>query len=126
MREGRKAVISEGMKCDLLWFIACSQQINARAFIFKDSRPHTDIFVDASLSTIGGVFPNRVYSVPIGKNEGWSINQWEAFNVLVALRTWASFFRGKRAVVYCDNKVAVSIFNSGSGEEPVLQAIARN
>jgi hypothetical protein len=86
MGEGRKAAISEGMKRDLLWFIACSQQINARFFIFKDNRPHAEIYVDA----IGGVYQNRVYSVPIGKKEGWSINQWEALNMLVALRTWAS------------------------------------
>jgi hypothetical protein len=116
MGEGRKVAISEGMKRDLLWFIACSQQINARVFIFKDSRPHAEIYLDASLSAIGGVFKNRVYSVPIGRKEGWSINQWEALNVLVALRTWSSFLRGKRFVIYCDNKVAVSIFNSGRGD----------
>jgi hypothetical protein len=39
---------------------------------------------------------------------------------------FADFIRGAVVDVWCDNKAAVSILNSGRGKDPVLQAVARN
>jgi inosine-uridine nucleoside N-ribohydrolase len=46
--------------------------------------------------------------------------------VLVAIRNFAKVIPGSEINIWWDNQAAVSIFNSGGGKDPVLQAIARN
>jgi hypothetical protein len=46
--------IDEGFHRDLQWFIACAQAVNGSVTIFKCVQPRLDIFVDASLSGLGG------------------------------------------------------------------------
>jgi hypothetical protein len=88
--------------------------------------PRIDIFLDASLSGLGGVLGNYVYELIIAAETGYSIAHWEAINVLVALRIFSPFLHAHNVMVWCDNTVAVSILNSGRGTDPILQSIARN
>jgi hypothetical protein len=46
--------IDEGTRQDLRWFIACAHAANGTGSIYKCLQPQTDIFVDASLSGLGG------------------------------------------------------------------------
>jgi hypothetical protein len=46
--------------------------------------------------------------------------------VLVAICSFAIFIASSEINIWCDNQAAVSILNSGRGEDPVLQAIGRN
>jgi hypothetical protein len=87
---------------------------------------HADIFVDASLRDLGGVLKNFVYKLALPPRPGWCIAHWEATNILVALRTFSNFIRGKNVTIWCDNQVAINILNSGRGVDPILQTISRN
>jgi hypothetical protein len=121
-----KVAIDEGTKRDLQWFMACAHAVNGTTKIYKCMLPRIDIFVDASLSGLGGVLRNYVYELAITAKPGYSIAHWEAINVLVALRIFSPFLHAHNVTVWCDNTVAVSILNSGRGTDPILQSIARN
>jgi hypothetical protein len=89
-------------------------------------RTRVHITVDASLKNVGGALGNRVYRLKIGYKPGWSIVHWEAVNILVSLRVWAKFIRGKFVAVWCYNAGSVSICTTARGRDSVLNAIVRN
>jgi hypothetical protein len=126
MGDDTRVAISEGAKRDLSWFMACAHAINGTVNIYKCLLPRIEIFVDASLKGVGGVCHSFVYRRALPPNSGWCIAYWEAINVIVALRTFASLVQGHRVLVWCDNTVAVNILNSGRGSDPILNLISRN
>jgi hypothetical protein len=91
MGDAPKAAIDEGTKQDLQWFIAFAHAANGTVLIYKCLLPRLNIFVDASLSGLGGVLNNYVYELSISHQPGYCIAHWEAINILVALRTFAPF-----------------------------------
>jgi hypothetical protein len=121
-----KIAIDEGTKRDLQWFIACAHSVNGSVSIYKCLHLRIDIFVDASLRGLGGVLNNFVYKLSLPSRPGWCIAHWEAINILVALRTFSHLISGNYVTIWCDNKVATSILNSGRGVDPILNSIARN
>ena len=115
---------------DIAWFNAFLVQFNGRTFFAKQLHaPVTNIFLDASLVGLGGVWLNNVYQclVPIISNEhNITIVHFEMINILLALRLWAPELSGRRLCLHCDNMAVVSILNSGRGQDSVLLSIARN
>ena len=115
---------------DIAWFNAFLLQFNGRIFFSKElQKPINNVFLDASLVGLGGVWNNKVYQclVPIiDLNYNVSIVHFEMINILLALRLWASEFNSKCLHVYCDNSAVVSILNTGKGLDPLLLAMARN
>jgi hypothetical protein len=76
MGTAASVAIDEGTRQDLQWFFACAHAANGTVTIYKCLQPQTDIFVDASLSGLGGVL-----------------------NVFVALQVFADFVRGRQVMV---------------------------
>jgi hypothetical protein len=68
-----KVAIDEGTKQDLRWFMACAHAVNGTVTIYKCMLPRIDIFVDASLSGLGGVLGKYVYELNIAAEPGYSI-----------------------------------------------------
>jgi hypothetical protein len=118
--------ISQEFKRDLHWFIACSELYNGISkFDITQEYVDYNVYVDASGVGLGACVNNMVYAFPIeGKQD--NIAYWEAINVLFTLRTWAHMFRHKLICIHCDNKAAVSMFNTSRGTDCTLQAIAHN
>jgi hypothetical protein len=54
MGAATKVAIDEGTKWDLQWFMAYARAVNGTTKIYKCMLPQIDIFVDASLSGLGG------------------------------------------------------------------------
>jgi hypothetical protein len=52
---------------------------------FLSVLPRINIFVDASLSGLGGVLGNYVYELAIVHKPNYCIAHWEAINILLAL-----------------------------------------
>ena len=115
---------------DIAWFNAFLLQFNGRTFFSKGlQKPINNVYLDASLVGLGGVWNNKVYQclVPvIDLNYNISIVHFEMINILLALRLWATDFNGKCLHVYCDNSAVVSILSTGKGQDPLLLAMARN
>ena len=78
---------------DIAWFNAFLLQFNGRTFFSKElQKPINNVFLDASLVGLGGVWNNKVYQclVPIiDLNYNVSIVHFEMINILLALRLWA-------------------------------------
>jgi hypothetical protein len=125
MGTAAKVAIDEGTKRDLQWFMACAHAVNGTVQIFKSVVPRIKIFMDASLTGLGGVFGKYVYELPIIHKPDYCIAHWEAINILLALRVFSSFLQGCQVTIWCDNNTAVSILSSGRGSDPLLQCIAR-
>ena len=115
---------------DIAWFNAFLIQFNGRTFFSKQFHaPISNIYLDASLVGLGGVWLNRVYQclVPVIDIEhNITIVHYEMINILLALRLWAEDLHGKCLCLHCDNMAVVSILNSGRGQDSVLLSIARN
>jgi hypothetical protein len=126
MGTATKVAIDEGTKQDLQWFMACAHTANNTIHIYKCVQPRIEIFVDASLTGLGGVLGNYVYELAIHHKPEYCIAHWEAINVLVAIRTFSKFLHSKLVTIWCDNTVAVNILNSNRGRDPTLHTIARN
>jgi hypothetical protein len=127
MGPAASVAIDEGIRQDVRWFIVCAHAANGTVSIYKCLQPQTDIFVDASLSGLGGGALNAfVYRAPLSPRPGWSIAHWEAINVFVALQVFSAFISGRRVMVWCDSRVAVAILHSGHECDPLLHTIARN
>jgi hypothetical protein len=119
--------ISLDMKKDLNWFVACARQANGTITMDKSLQPGVDLYVDASLGGLGAIWENNVYALDIkGLFPGKIIAHLEAINVLLAVRTWFSEFRGRVVNIHCDNMVAVQILASGRGADTYINTISRN
>jgi hypothetical protein len=111
MGPAASVAIDEGTCQDIRWFIACAHAANGTVSIYKCLQPQTDIFVDASLSGLGGALNAFVYRAPLSPRPGWSIAHLEAINVFVALQVFSAFIGGRRVMDWCDSRVAVAILH---------------
>ena len=86
-----------------------------------------DVFLDASLSGIGGVCGKETYHHVIPNFlENSPIVVLEMFNILVATRLWAFNWANKNVLIHCDNEAVVTILNSGKTRDLTLSTISRN
>ena len=120
--------LSQEFKKDIAWFNSFLVQFNGRTFYSKGIiQPVTNIFLDASLIGLGGVWNQQVYQCLVPTfDQAVSIVHYEMINILLALRLWARDLSGKRLVIHCDNAAVVSILNTGKGQDSLLLAVARN
>ena len=119
--------IDSSMRADLEWFRDFAMSWNGVA-VFPDSTPTRDIVVDACLTGIGAATVRTAYALQVAPMDRpyANINELEALNVAVALQTFAAESdRGKRITVYCDNKAAVSVLQSGRGQNKAILEVAR-
>ena len=65
------------------------------------------------------VFPQQVLG------EGRPICNLEAFNVAVAVKTWAPILASRKVALHSDNAMVVAIFQAGKGRDTDIQACFR-
>ena len=121
------APVTPEVQKDLYWFSNFLEVYNGKRFIRDDTVHHT-IFTDACLTGGGAEMNGRAlaFLIPLGiKQVSNSINQLEAYVLLVALRKWTDYLRHKNILIRCDNQVTVHALQSGKSREPMLRAIAR-
>ena len=127
--KGYVTLTSEFSK-DIAWFNAFLIKFNGRTFFSKHfHNPVSNVYLDASLIGLGGVWMNKVYQclVPsIDVTHNVSIVHYEMINILLAIRLWAKELHNKCLCFHCDNMAVVSILNSGRGQDSLLLSIARN
>ena len=121
--------LSDEFHKDINWFNTLLRYFNGTVFFNRFDIPAvTNIYLDASLIGVGGVWNNKVYQWAIPKfvNMNISIVHLEMINLLVALRLWYSTLCNSKLILYCDNMAVVSVLNTGKGYDALLLAIARN
>ena len=119
--------IDEEMVKDLNWFIQFLTQFNGTV-MFDTSRPHYEVFVDASLSGMGASWDTNVYAVTrhLWATIGLDINQLEMLNVLIALRIFAKSWQNQCVEFRIDNKAVVFALQKGRIKDNYMQAVARS
>ena len=97
---------------------------------FLDSRPITDLQTDACAYGLGAFFKGDwFYSnflVDAQPLAHLHINFKEALCVVFAAQRWASSWRNKSVIVYCDNTAAVAMINKGSTRNPAMMKYLRH
>ena len=85
------------------------------------------VFVDASLKGLGGYYEGAVYAIPLLPcfEIMLSIVHFEAANIMVALKLWATKFQNQQCVVQCDNFAVVNAFTNNKIKDSFLLACVR-
>ena len=111
---------------DLHWFRTFLKQYNG--VTMYEVRPiSADIYLNASLTGLGGAFGDFVYTLQIPKNfHNYNIVELEMLNIVVALKIWGQVWENKRIRIYCDNHAVVDALNSGKARDSTLVTCARN
>ena len=123
----RKSIpLDENFHKDINWFHKFVLEFNGTT-IFEKPPCQFQVFLDASLTGIGGVCDNEIYHhhIPLSLKDQ-PIVALEMFNILVASRLWASKWASKNVLIHCDNEAVVTILNSGKTRDLTLSAISRN
>ena len=115
-------------KRDMAWFMCFLSSFN-RVTMIKPESAQQLVVLDACLQGMGAIWEGEAfYSVSIPEHcklLGLSINAWECFNLLLALRTWAEEWIGQTVLVYSDNWSTVCAVNSGRAEDPLMRGALR-
>ena len=121
-----KIKLTDEFKRDLNWFDQFLLLYNGVSIY--GHKPTTEILeLDACFTGLGGRWQNIVYHLPIDRGyANLGIVQLEMINILVALHTFGSTWKGKRILVKCDNDAVVHVLNTGRTKDPYLGACARN
>ena len=122
----RHICTDNGFYQDLLWFINFVKHFNG-VVTFRNIAVAHEVFVDATLTGIGGVWGSRVYSAQVPPNlvHRISITQVEMYNVLITVKLWAPLWRDKDVRIRCDNESAVTVCNTGKTKDPFLSIYIR-
>ena len=115
------------MKQDLHWFVHFLNRFNGQV-MFHHERTLIDVYVDASLTGLGGHWQENVYAVSRNMitTAGKNITQLELLNVLIAMRCFAQKWVSKSIIFHIDNQTAVYVLNKGKTRDPFMQAVIRS
>ena len=101
--EVKKILLTKEFFLDLGWFDAFLNQHNGVTY-YDQANCHSHMHLDASLTGLGAVFQNMVYSLPLPKGYmDYNIAQLEILNIVVACKVWANHWSHKRIQIWCDN-----------------------
>ena len=111
---------------DIMWFQKFLKYFNGSVEIY----PRTltpQVYVDASLQRVGGVYGNRVYTCPFSNliQNLCSIDHFEAINIVLAIRTWHQYWANESIIIWCDNWAVVNAFQSNQIKDIWLIAAVR-
>ena len=111
---------------DLNWFLVFLQSYNGVTF-YDNKPPAQQVFLDASLTGLGGTFAGMVYALSLPPNfRNYNIVHLEILNVMVALKIWGHVWKDCHISIFCDNMAVIQVLNSGRTKDMVLAACARN
>ena len=119
--EVKKILLNKEFFSDLTWFNIFLSQYNWVTY-YHHTHCHSQMHLDASLTGLGAVFQNMVYSLPLPRGYmGYSI-----LNIVVACKVWASYWANKKIHIWCDNQAVVEVLTTGKCRDNTLAVCAKN
>ena len=89
--EVKKILLNREFFLDNVWFDAFLSQYNGVTY-YHDSQCHVQMHLDASLTGLGAVIHNMVYSLSLPRGYmGYTIVHLEILNIEVACKVWANY-----------------------------------
>ena len=123
--EVKKILLNKEFFSNLGWFDAFLSQYNGVTY-YHQSQYHSQMNLDASLTGLGAVFQNMVYSLPLPRGYmGYNIVHLEILNILVTCKIWANHWTNKRIQIWCDNHMVVEVLTNGKCRDNTLAVCAR-
>ena len=122
----KKILLNKEFFSDLNWFHLFLSQYNGVTY-YHQTQCHSQMHLDASLTGLGAVFQNMVYSLPLPRGYmGYSIVHLEILNIVVACKVWANHWANKKIHIWCDNQAVVEVLTTGKCRDNTLAVCARN
>ena len=123
-----KVTLPSGFFKDIEWFNKFLEKFNGVVKIHNKKSKCHEVYVDASLTRVGGIFNNNVYSttIPQAILDIASIVHLEAANILIAFKLWAHCWKNSKLIIWCDNIAVVHAFTSCKIKVVWLMACVRN
>ena len=122
-------LIPNEVRADLDFFGRLMPEFNGVTLLDKSLEPSADqLEVDACLTGCGGLSGDEFYSCCFPQfiiKECYPIACLEMLNIVVALRLWASKWKGQKLQVYCDNMIACLALQNGRSKDTFLQSCIR-
>ena len=121
--------LNEEFQRDIAWFLEFLPTFNGITYFRKPEVDESQtLFLDASLTGLGGVWRRRVFATPVRQIPGFELTivHLEMLNVVIALRLWGSQWRHMRIHIFCDNYSVVQVIRSGKTKDPFLALCIRN
>ena len=119
-----KILLDQQFFADLNWFLTFLDTYNGITY-YKITDQDAHVYLDASLTGLGGVYGSFVYALPIPRGfRDYSIVHLETLNILVACKIWASEW--EKIQIFCDNLAVVEVLMSGKTRDETLAICARN
>ena len=123
-------VIPNYVKKDILWWYTYLPRYNGVSMMLYEEwcSPDSIFSSDSCLQACGGFWEGKYFHSKFPSNFekcGYSINILEMFAIIVSLKLWGSFFKGKRIQIFCDNESVCFCLNTGKSHNEILQSCLR-
>ena len=105
---------------DLVWFLEFLPTFNGITYFNKtEVLSENYVYLDASLTGLGAIWNDRVYITPIFAIPGFHLKivHLEMLNIVLALRTWGSYWQHKKIKIFCDNLAVVQVVKSSKTKD---------
>ena len=125
----KKIHLTKDFFSDIAWFQAFLPHFNgATTFNKPQVGGGIPLYLDASLTGIGAIWADQVYSAPVPCIPGFvlKIVHLEMWNIVIALRVWGHFWKHSSIVVNCDNEACVHVIATSRTKDPFLALCIRN
>ena len=104
-----KILLNQQFFANLNWFLTFLDTYNGTTY-YNITEQDAQVYLDASLIGLGGVYGSFVYTLPIPRGFcDYSIVHLEILNILVACKIWASRWENKKIQIFCDNLAVVEV-----------------
>ena len=116
----KKILLNREFFADLTWFRIFLSQYNGVTY-YHQTHCHFQMHLDASLTGLGAVFEDMVYSLPLPRGYmGYNIAQLEILNIVVACKVWATYWANQKICIWCDNQAVVEVLTTGKCRDSTL------
>ena len=125
----KRITLTEDFHKDLAWFLVFLPKFSGVTYIRKFEIPHSHtLYVDASLTGLGGIWNDEVYATPIFNvyQRTLKIVHFEMLNLVIALKLWAVQWSHSIVKFNCDNSAVVQVVRTGKTRDDMLALCLRN
>ena len=125
----KKIYLNSDFHKDFSWVLTFLTSFNGVSYLKKNAVDLVQsLYLDACLMGMGGVWHDSVYATPVHNLGGLDLKNvhFEMLNIVIALRTWSSFWCHSNITVYCDNLGVVFVVKTEKTKDPFLALCVRN
>ena len=123
-------IIPDYVRKDLLWWNRFLPIYNGVSMMEYEnwSEPDAIFSSDSCLTACGGFWNGCYFHAKFPDNilnQSFHIGVLEMLAIIISLKLWGQYFRGKRIVIFCDNNSVCQVISTGKSRSEPLQDCLR-